>query len=273
MIRAVFILMLVLAANVRADIILYGRTALLGSAKLIAGVPYSDSLANLVSWWRMDEASGTRVDAHGTNNLSDNNTVAQSFAVQTSTTTNSAIFSSGSSEWLNYAAFQNSDFSTTNDWCVGGWFRKTTTSGSAEMLVARDDGAGTSQRGWQIYISAYSVNFDMFTNNVANTVSVPGTQTIDPDNYYFVFAYMETNGSVGLWTALTNAAGFTISTNIFAAGFQDWSTNSNLTFGRRGYPSFEGYYTGLLDEWFYYKRKITSNEVWSIFSNKKSYPP
>jgi hypothetical protein len=31
--------------------------------------------ANLVSWWTMDEASGTRNDSHGTNHLTDNNTV------------------------------------------------------------------------------------------------------------------------------------------------------------------------------------------------------
>ena len=30
---------------------------------------------NLVSWWKLDEESGARADSHGTNNLTDNNTV------------------------------------------------------------------------------------------------------------------------------------------------------------------------------------------------------
>jgi len=43
------------------------------------GIDYSDLSAdakvNLESWWKLDEASGTRVDVHGSNNLSDNNSV------------------------------------------------------------------------------------------------------------------------------------------------------------------------------------------------------
>ena len=35
----------------------------------------SNLLTNLVSWWELDEASGTRVDKHGSNDLTDNNTV------------------------------------------------------------------------------------------------------------------------------------------------------------------------------------------------------
>lgn len=41
------------------------------------GTPFSGlvSTINLISHWRMTEASGQRVDVHGTNNLTDNNTV------------------------------------------------------------------------------------------------------------------------------------------------------------------------------------------------------
>lgn len=43
-----------------------------------SGVRYSDyagSKTNLVSWWELDENSGTRADKHGSNTLTDNNTV------------------------------------------------------------------------------------------------------------------------------------------------------------------------------------------------------
>ena len=33
------------------------------------------SLTNLVSYWKLDEASGNALDAHGTNTLTDSNTV------------------------------------------------------------------------------------------------------------------------------------------------------------------------------------------------------
>jgi hypothetical protein len=32
-------------------------------------------LTNLISWWSLDEASGSRADKHGANTLTDNNTV------------------------------------------------------------------------------------------------------------------------------------------------------------------------------------------------------
>ncbi len=145
--------------------------------------------------------------------------------------------------------------------------------GGVHMLAARDDGAGTSQRGWSLYLDAFTVKLEILTNNVTGVVLVTGSESITGDAYAFVFAYMYTNGVAGLWTAVTNAAGFTMDSVAFPPMKQDWSTNSNLTFGRRGYSSFEGYYGGKLDEWFYYKRVISSNEVWNIFSNKKSYPP
>lgn len=40
-----------------------------------SGGSSSPLLTNLISYWKLDEASGVRVDSHGTNNLTDNNTV------------------------------------------------------------------------------------------------------------------------------------------------------------------------------------------------------
>ncbi len=97
-----------------AEVLISGKTDVQGTTQ-IRSIPF-DTLQGLVSWWRLDEASGTREDAHGTNDLTDNNSVGQGYAVNTPTTTNSALFVDTSSEWLNYAAFQNPDFATTNDW-------------------------------------------------------------------------------------------------------------------------------------------------------------
>ena len=37
---------------------------------------------DLVSWWELNEESGTRVDAHGSNDLADNETVLYGTLVQ-----------------------------------------------------------------------------------------------------------------------------------------------------------------------------------------------
>lgn len=78
----------------RLDSVAFGKSPVGGLAALAAtirdrlyasgsGLYYSDLASaektawGLASWWDLDEASGTRSDSHGTNNLTDNNTVTQ----------------------------------------------------------------------------------------------------------------------------------------------------------------------------------------------------
>ena len=42
--------------------------------------------ANMSAWWDLDETSGTRIDAHGNNNLSDNNGVTTTAGITRSNT-------------------------------------------------------------------------------------------------------------------------------------------------------------------------------------------
>jgi len=47
------------------------------SVGLGGGAAASTLLNDLVSWWSLDEASGSRADSHGSNTLTDSNTVTQ----------------------------------------------------------------------------------------------------------------------------------------------------------------------------------------------------
>jgi hypothetical protein len=58
--------------------------------------PASPLLTGLVSYWKLDEASGTRSDSHGTNHLTDNNTVTQGVGIIGS----AGSFASASLEYL-----------------------------------------------------------------------------------------------------------------------------------------------------------------------------
>jgi len=71
----------------------------------------------MVSWWELNETSGTRVDAHGSNDLADNNTVTSTTGKQG----NAARFDAGNSEYLSIA--DNASLSITDDLSMGGWFR------------------------------------------------------------------------------------------------------------------------------------------------------
>jgi len=60
----------------------------------------STLLTGLVSWWSLDEASGSRADSHGSNTLTDNNTVTQAAGK----IGNAGQFTTATAEYLSVAA-------------------------------------------------------------------------------------------------------------------------------------------------------------------------
>ena len=64
----------------------------------------SPYLTDLVSWWSLDETSGTRVDSHGTNGLTDVNTTGY----DTGVLARAARYVNASSEYLSHGRYINS---------------------------------------------------------------------------------------------------------------------------------------------------------------------
>lgn len=78
--------------------------------------PPSPLLTDLVSYWKLDEESGTRNDSHGTNHLTDNNTVLFAAGKQG----NAAVFVRANAEYLDIA--DNASLSTGNvDFSLAAW--------------------------------------------------------------------------------------------------------------------------------------------------------
>jgi len=71
---------------------------------------------NLISFWGLEETSGTRVDAHGTNNLTDNNTVTSA----TGKVGTAGQFTNANSEYLSIT--DNASLSTGDiDFSAQAW--------------------------------------------------------------------------------------------------------------------------------------------------------
>ena len=71
----------------------------------------------LIGHWKLNEASGSRSDSHGSNPLDDNNTVTQ----ETGKIDDAAQCTKINSEYLSHV--DNSDFDTGDiDFTVAGWF-------------------------------------------------------------------------------------------------------------------------------------------------------
>lgn len=86
----------------------------------------------LVSHWMLEEASGTRDDAHSTNDLTDNNTVTSATGKQG----DAADFERGNSEYLSSTATIPSD--VTSDRSISFWFKPESipTTGNIHQLFS-----------------------------------------------------------------------------------------------------------------------------------------
>lgn len=112
-------------------------------------------ITGLVSYWTLDEASGTRDDAHAANNLTDNNTVGQAAGK----IGNAGLFINSNSEFLSVADNATLDFTTA--FTVSAWIYGDNLEGNAGIVAKWNystdgcwafqlDSAGT---GLQVFIA------------------------------------------------------------------------------------------------------------------------
>ena len=92
---------------------------------------------NLVSYWKMEEASGSRVDVHGSNDLTDNNTVLNATGISG----NGADHERDTSEWLSIAhASQTNLDVTTGDFSISCWIKRESTGIFGGLVGKIDSG-------------------------------------------------------------------------------------------------------------------------------------
>ncbi len=144
-------------------------------------------LANLVAFWELEEASGSRADARGSNTLTDNNTVTQAAGK----VGNAAQFTASSGEYLSIA--DNAALSMGDiDFTIAAWVYLDT---KANEVIAAKYRTNTSQREYLLYYAAtdgatqrfvFLVSPNGVSTNlvVANNFGEPSTST-----WHFVVAW------------------------------------------------------------------------------------
>lgn len=78
-------------------------------------------LTGLISYWELNETSGSRVDAHGSNDLTDNATVGSATGVQG----NAAVFVEANTEYLSRAQASCVDLDGMTDLSIALWYNPT----------------------------------------------------------------------------------------------------------------------------------------------------
>ena len=101
-------------------------------------------MIGLVSYWKMDETSGSRVDSVGANTLTDNNTVPSQVGV----ISNASQYVAANSEYLSKASF-NWATSIGNSFTIAGWVALNANTGTdAYVLSWNANNAGHVNLDW-----------------------------------------------------------------------------------------------------------------------------
>jgi hypothetical protein len=146
------------------------------------GVPGGSSLlTDLVSYWKLDEASGNATDSHGANTLTDTNTVTTAAGKQGT----ARQFTAASTEYFTIA--DNTDLSTGDiDFTIAAW-AYLDSSLTAEGIVGK--WTGGSLEYWLGYVGgSTSFAFQVSTNGSDNP-SVTGPGSMMTATWYFLVAW------------------------------------------------------------------------------------
>jgi len=191
---------------------------------------------NLISWWSMDETSGTRNDSHGSHDLTDNNSVGYSSSGKVS---NAADFTP--SDYLSIGTDESDfDFGSGN-WTIGCWVKLDTDA--SRTIIAKTDS------GYEFiiyFIGAPQSKFSLYLVGSGETSEIlPGT-TWSTGTWYFLTVWYD--GSKAYLQVNNGTIYDTVHTN----GVKE--DGSKLWVGR--WSSY--YWDGLIDEMFVYKGKALS---------------
>lgn len=208
---------------------------------------------NLVSYWSLEEASGTRNDSHGTNHLTDNNTVASA----TGKVGSAADFEDANSESLSIT--DNASLSLTGDMTVAVWINAETISGATNDICGKFK-APSNQISWLLIVRGSTGTISGLVSGDGTSFTMVDSVTMPwPGTWYFVvFQHDATANQIkikvnnGSWSTASH------STNIFDGTAQ-------FRIGARDDPS--NYWDGLIDECAIWSRCLSDAEVTDLYNS------
>lgn len=222
---------------------LFGLSAFGGKAAPLH-VPTNPGTTNLEAWWPLDETDGTRYDAHGSNDLTDNNTVLYAAGVKG----NAADFEFTNSEALTIS--DNASLSTGNiSFAVGCWVRYESI-GTINGIMSKGRYSGQTIE-YDLSITSNYETFRTTNTGYSSFTSIANASTPSTGTWYFVVAE-HTSGVNSI--QVNNGTIYSVSS---AVNPQDRAGVFSLGL-ITGASAF--YFDGLLDECFFYKKTLRADE-------------
>ena len=235
----------------------------------MSDIKNSSLVTNLVSYWELEEASGTRVDSHGSNDLTDNNTVGQATGIQG----NAADFTAANDESLTIADASQSGLDLNSDFSIAGWVRIDTRG--KDNGIASKYNSSSGDRAFMCLITAGNDLQLYLTQTGATSPRVLGESTSE-----FIEA-----GDVGNWvhfaavfdlsesTVTLYKNGSPVSVSYNNDGTVTSVQNNTVPFALGDANQTGGdYLDGGLDEIGVWSRMLTSGEVSSLYNSGAGLP-
>jgi len=210
------------------------------------------TLANdLVSYWKLQETSGTRVDSRGSNDLTDNNTVASAAGI----IGNSASFIAANDESLTRASFQS--MSGVFTWSF--WFQRPSITNTVGFITKMPAWGNSIE--YAIYTTGGASGLiDLVVGDGAAQRSVSTASLQSLDTWYFIVAWLDTDKipRISADNGATNAGSA-------LAGTPASDATSTLYFGD-GVGTVVNY-DGRIDEVGLWSRALTAAERTSLYNS------
>lgn len=208
---------------------------------------------SLIAYWKLDEASGSRADAHSTNTLTDNNTVTSNPGIINT----AAQFTAANSESL--SAADSAALSTGNiDFTIACWVYLDSKA-TRETIATKGGGGASTSDEWILDYLNTSDRFRFFTGGgsykiaTANNLGSPSTET-----WYFIVAWHD-------------AAADTVNIQVNDGAIDSTATAgvapSDTTQGfKLGQYASSLYMNGRIDEVGFWKRTLTTQERTNLYN-------
>ena len=215
----------------------------------------TDLLNQLIAHWRLDEASGTRADAHGGNDLNDFNTVGQAAGK----VGNAASFVANNQEYLgtiDSAALSMGDI----DFTIAGWVRFDTLNGCG--LLGK---WGADSLEYMLFFDGTNLGLNV-SDDGTNSVSVVNSAPIVANTWYLLVAWHD---------AIADTINVSVNNNAAASlahgtGVYDGDAAVYLGRNEEGFT----FLNGRLDSISIWKRVLSAGERTQLYNsgNGLDYP-
>lgn len=220
---------------------------------------------SLVSYWELEESSGTRVDSTATgNDLTDNNTVLNATGIQG----NAADFESTNSESLSITDAAQSGLDITGDLSISCWvkFESTPSTGNGVGIVTKSN--VTTSDSYFLALFNSSGTLYLYTQARKNTsVQVGNFAAWTPTLgtwYHLVLVYDASAGNIKVYV---DGSEYASDTNASADAIQ----NSSIAFVI-GAHSGARYFDGLIDEVGIWSKTLTTGEITDLYNSGAGIP-